>query len=531
MEKKLYFGGTVLTMEEPLFCEALLTEDGRILAVGTEEEVRRQAAGAEEICLDGHTLMPAFIDAHSHFSACANAFLQGSVEQARSFDEIAEAIRTYIRENRIPAGKWVSVRDFDPEVLREGRVPDKTVLDQASSEHPIVLQHKSGHVGVLNSLALKMAGIGGDTPDPEGGRIWKQDGEPTGYLEENAFIPVLHRLPPPSGEELIAAYERAQDMYASYGIATIQEGFMSEEMIPVYRELCRTHGLKLDVVGYPGADTGERIYQAFPEAAKGYRDRFRLGGFKMFLDGSPQSRTAWMRTPYKDSEDFGYPVLTDEQVYRSTAMAVKSGRQILAHCNGDRAAKQYLDALARLEREGEDPAAVRPVMIHAQLLGIDQIPELKRLGVIPSFFVAHVYHWGDAHIRNFGAERASAISPAASAGRAGLSYTFHQDAPVIRPDMLETVWCAVNRRTRGGTVLGPEEGVTEEEALRAVTIRAAGQYFEEKEKGSLAPGKRADLVILDRNPLKTEPESLRDLQVLETIKDGKTIYRRKEQMV
>ncbi len=529
MEKKLYFGGAILTMENEEPAGALLTENGRIQAVGEEEEVRRLASGAEEISLEGRTMMPSFIDAHSHFSACANALLQGTAEGAGNFEEITDVVRSYIRERKIPAGEWVVVRDLDPEVLAEKQVPDRRVLDAASSDHPIILQHKSGHVGVLNSLALKMAGIGRDTPDPEGGRIWRENGEPTGYLEENAFIPVLHRLPPPTGGELMAAYERAQEMYASYGITTIQEGFMSAEMIPVYRGLCEGQRLWLDVVGYPGADGGEALYQALPEAAEGYWNRFRLGGFKMFLDGSPQSRTAWMRTPYRDSEDRGYPVLTDEQVYQNVSMAVSSGRQILAHCNGDRAAEQYLGALSRLKQEGKDPAAVRPVMIHAQLLGLDQIPELVRLGVIPSFFVAHVYHWGDAHIRNFGLERASKISPAASAGRAGLPYTFHQDAPVIRPDMLETVWCAVNRCTREGTVLGEDERVTVKEALLAVTARAAYQYSEEKEKGTLAPGKRADLVILDKNPLETEPERIREIRILETIKDGKTIYKRKEQ--
>lgn len=526
--KHLYFGGDILTMEHEGCQQALLAEDGKILGAGPEAEIRKMADGAREIFLDGHTLMPSFIDAHSHFSACANAFLQGTVEQAECFEDIVEIIRVYIRDNQIPAGKWVAVRDLDPERLREGKAPDRTVLDQASPDHPIVLQHKSGHVGVLNSPALKLAGIGRDTPDPEGGRIWRQGGEPTGYLEENAFIPVLHRLPPPSEEELMAAYEKAQNMYASYGITTVQEGFMSEEMIPVYEKLWRENRLWLDVVGYPAADGGEKIFEAFPEQVQGYEGGFRLGGEKMFLDGSPQSRTAWMRTPYLGSEDCGYPVLTDEQVYEYTAAAVKSGRQILAHCNGDGAADQYLRALSRLKEEGAHPEAVRPVMIHAQLLGLDQIPQLKRLGVIPSFFVAHVYHWGDTHIRNFGRERASRISPAASAGKAGLLYTFHQDAPVIRPDMMETVWCAVNRRTRAGELLGAEERVTAAEALYAVTAAAAYQYREEGEKGTLTPGKREDLVILDQNPLKTDPRHLRQIRVLETIKDGTTIFKRKE---
>ena len=526
MEQTLYTGGTILTMTENERAEALLTEGERILAVGKEEEVRRLAKGAAEKDLEGNTLMPAFIDPHSHFSACANAMLQGTVEGARSFDEITEAVREYIRKNRIPAGRWVAVRDLDPEMLREGKAPDRSVLDRASAEHPILLQHKSGHVGVLSSLALKAAGIDGNTPDPAGGKIWKENGEPTGYLEENAFIPVMNLLPSPSEEELMNAYEQAQRMYASYGIATVQEGMMPRQMIPLYKKLCGDKRLWLEVVGYPSAADGEEIFREMKEWEGDYRNGFRLGGYKIFLDGSPQSRTAWMRTPYEGGSDCGYPVLTDQQVCGSVFRAAGEGRQILAHCNGDRAAQQYLDAVSLAAEAGLHPERIRPVMVHAQLLGTDQLPQLKRLGVIPSFFTAHVYHWGDAHIRNFGMERASRISPAASAGKAGLPYTFHQDAPVIRPDMLETVWCAAQRITRDGVRLGEEERVTVKEALKAVTVRAAYQYFEEDRKGTLEPGKQADMIILDRDPLRTDPERIRELRILETVKKGRTVYRR-----
>ena len=165
-------------------------------------------------------------------------------------------------------------------------------------------------------------------------------------------------------------------------------------------------------------------------------------------------------------------------------------------------------------------------MIHAQLLGLDQLPELKRLGVLPSFFVAHVYHWGDVHVKNLGLERAAHISPAGSAAKLGIPFTFHQDAPVIRPDMLETVWCAVERRMKDGSVLGPEKRVDVWTALKAVTANAAYQYFEEDQKGTLAPGKQADLVVLDRDPTRTAGESLRTIRVLETWKDGVRVFER-----
>jgi predicted amidohydrolase YtcJ len=166
-------------------------------------------------------------------------------------------------------------------------------------------------------------------------------------------------------------------------------------------------------------------------------------------------------------------------------------------------------------------------MIHAQLLDRDQLPQVRALGVTPSFFVAHVYHWGDAHIRNFGMERASRISPAASALREGIRFTFHQDSPVIEPDMLETVWCAVNRITREGVVLGADERIPVMDALRAVTSNAAWQYGEEDSKGTITPGKQADLVLLDRSPLAVEPEEIRNIMVMRTYKGGEILYERK----
>ena len=522
MAQTIYFGGPILPMDHPGYLPALLVEDGRILACDTLDQLSSAAPQARRVDLEGRALLPSFVDPHSHFSACANALLQCSVADARDFSQLKKCIRDYIASNDLPADSWVMARDLDPDMLSEHQVPDRTVLDQAAPDHPVILQHKSGHVGVLNSLALQRMEITPSTPDPEGGRIHRKDGIPTGYLEENAFIGLLDRLPPPDPAQLMAAFQRVQKLYASYGITTVQEGRMVTAMIPLYQGLCGQKKLWLDVVGYPSLADADAIYKAFPAHDGQYQDHFKLGGYKIFLDGSPQSRTAWTRTPYLGGTDCGYPTLTDEQVDQAVHTALEHGRQLLAHCNGDRAAEQYLQALER----AENTAAIRPVMVHAQLIGQDQLPRLKPLGCIPSFFVAHVYHWGDAHIRNLGQERASHISPAADAGKLGLPYTFHQDAPVIQPDMMETVWCAVNRVTRDGADLKDGECVSVFDALRAVTANSAYQYFEEDHKGTLTPGKRADLMILDRDPLTVPPEQLREIRVEETIKDGETVYRR-----
>lgn len=525
----LFENGTILTMEERMpQAQALLVRDGRIAAVGDREMVAAQASeSAERVDLAGRTLMPAFIDPHSHFFAVANGFLQVSLAGCTSWADIASRIRDYIRENHVPAGEWVRAQGYDHNALQEGRHPDRQMLDAAVPEHPVILQHQSGHMGVFNTMALERLGVTEETPCPEGGAMGRADGRLTGYMEENAFLLWQRKVPMPDLAALTKACEKAQALYASYGITTVQEGMLPEQLVPIYQALCGTEKLYLDVVGYGDQGGMQAAERLLPACLEGYHHHFRVAGYKIFLDGSPQGRTAWLRTPYAGETEYrGYGTMTEEQVLTAVRTAVSEKRQLLAHCNGDAAAEQYLRAIAQVQAEGGDTAAIRPVMIHAQLLGVDQLPELKRLGVLPSFFVAHVYHWGEVHVKNLGPERAAHISPAGTAARLGIPFTFHQDSPVILPDMLETVWCAAERRMKNGQVLGAEERVAVSAALKAVTANAAYQYFEEEEKGTLAPGKRADLVVLDRDPLETAGDQLRTIRVLETWKDGTRIFAR-----
>lgn len=523
----LYFGGPILTMEGEGLAQALLERDGVIRAVGPREELHTLSPGARQIDLAGNTLLPAFLDPHSHLCGTAFRQLQVPLEGARSDQDIEARLNGFLRTRRVPPGQWITATGYDHNDLAGGRHPTRALLDRAAPRNPVVLQHRSGHMGVLNSAALERLGITADTPDPSGGRIGREHGALTGYLEENAFLQAQKQIPMPGPGELADAFVQAQREYAAHGIATAQEGYLTQELIPYYRYALDHDLLTLDVTAYPGLDTLDAARAALPAEAQAGLGRFRLGGVKLFLDGSPQGRTAWMRTPYLDGPaDYrGYGTMSDQALRDALETAYVRKLQPLAHCNGDAAAGQYLAAIDTLEGAHPDFRELRPVMIHAQLLDLDQIGTTARLGVIPSFFVAHVYHWGDVHVKNFGPERAGRISPAKAAGDAGIPFTFHQDSPVIPPDMLETVWAAVNRRTKGGALLGPGQRIGPEEALRAVTIHAARQYFEEERKGSLRPGKAADLAILDANPLTVPPEALREIRVLTTLKGGKAIYR------
>ncbi len=527
MSQTLYFGGPIVTMERELYVQALLTEGERILYAGSLHGAEERAEGTvRRVDLKGRALLPAFVDAHSHLTAYANTFLQAGLGECAGWEELGRRLSAFAAREGLAPGEWVRGEGYDHNELAEGRHPARQLLDAACPGHPVMIQHRSGHVGVFNTLALERLGVNEETPCPPGGRMERgPDGKLTGYMEENAFLELQKRVPLPDTEDLLAAYDKAQRSYASYGVATVQEGMMPDQLIPLYRQLLERDMLWLDVVGY--ADADGQAAEAFSGHIRAYSGHFKLGGYKIFLDGSPQGRTAWMRTPYLGGgpQDRGYPVLTDRQVYDRMALALDQRMQLLAHCNGDAAAGQYLSVLEQLERERE-AYLERPVMIHAQLLDLDQLDKVKELGVVPSFFAAHVYHWGDVHVKNFGAERAARISPAGAALERDIPFTFHQDTPVLPPDMLETVWCGVNRLTRSGAVLGPEQKIPVVEALAAVTIRAAWQYFEEGEKGSLREGKRADLVLLERDPLTADPMSLRDIPVLATWKDGRLIYRR-----
>ena len=334
----------------------------------------------------------------------------------------------------------------------------------------------------------------------------------------------------PDIKELLEACKKAQDEYFKYGITTVQEGMFLEELIPIYKEMIKEEILKIDVATYMDIKSKEKIEKEFPDNIKKYYNNMKIQGYKIFLDGSPQLRTAWMKTPYKtyninnknnDNKNFGISTMKDEEVEKAVKLAVDENMQILAHCNGDMAARQFINVI----KKQKNVSKIRPVMIHAQLLGIEDLKEVKQYGIIPSFFVAHTYYWGDTHIKNFGLDRASKISPAKSTLKNNILFTFHQDSPVIEPNMFETIWCAVKRKTKKGILLGKDERISVLEAIKAVTINAAYQYFEENTKGSIKEGKFADLIIVDKNPLRVKIDEIKDIKILETIKKGVVNYK------
>ena len=540
-------------IEKTEYEQALYYENGIIQKVGTNEEILKlKDENTKVINMEGKTILPSFIDSHSHFSAVANSFLQVDLNECTSFKEIKNKILEYKAKNNIADDEWIIANGYDNNILKEQRHPDINFLNTLEIDNPIVLKHKSEHMGVFNKNALEALEINETTKSPEGGKIEIKDGKLTGYLEETAFVNYLKKLPMPSMDKLLKAYEKAQDEYLSYGITTLQEGYMSKELLNIYKELIKQNKLKLDVVGYPDYDSIKEYAHTFPSSYKKYNKHFKILGIKMILDGSPQGRTAWMKEPYEpekqniieNKEDYkGYPAMKYDDIVRNIKFAKENGLQILAHCNGDATAEEYIKALQECEENEQSYPKqeniqmhecaqqekklnnnnakkikdLRPVIIHAQLISKEDLLKAKEIGAIPSFFVAHVYYWGDVHIKNFGINRASRISPVKEAVDNNIIFTLHQDSPIIKPNMLETIWCAVKRQTKSRKILGEDERISVYDALKGVTINAAYSYFEETKKGSIEEGKKAQLVVLDKNPLEVPVDEIPNIEIIETI--------------
>lgn len=531
MNNILYYGGPILTLADPLYAEAVLVQKGKIACCGTLEEVRAKAdEQTVEIDLEGRTLMPSFIDAHSHLSHVADAQAYTALAGCGSVEEIGRRLRSWAQENQVEKGQWIIGSGYDHNDLPGQAHPTAAQLDEYLPDNPVLITHTSGHMGVVNTKGLRELAICADTPDPTGGRIGHDgNGALNGYLEENALIQRTRQVPRPTQEQRLKNLEKAQQLYLSYGITTCQDGKINSADFEFLATAAKSGLLQLDTVAYVDMKNHEDLLsQQAPY--RNYQRNLRLGGFKIFLDGSPQGRTAWMSEPYLGGREGykGYPIYTDEAVQEFCEAALRENAQLLAHCNGDAASEQYVSAFERALESTHSKNQIRPVMIHAQTVRPDQLDRMAQMHMMASFFVAHTYYWGDVHRQNFGDERAMRISPTKTALEKGVLFTFHQDAPVVPPDMWHTVWCAVNRISKGGAVIGEGERISTLEALKAVTINAAYQYFEEDTKGTIETGKLADLMIVDRDPLKTPDLELRDLKVLATIKEGFTLWQRKE---
>ena len=531
---KVYHNGNILTMkgEEASYAKAIEVRDNTIMKVAYTEEDKKSLVNnvyAEIVDLKGKTLMPSFIDAHSHMVRFAQSLTTVDLTGSTNMLDIAQKITNYIEVNKLKPDAWVVGFGYDNNLLPDKKNPDRDDLDKISTTHPIFITHASGHVGAMNSKALEEFGVNENTPDIAGGVIerYPNSRKPTGYMEEAAFMHYAQSIKFSfTDEDLMNFINQAEDVYLGYGITTAQDALISTAEFPLINNMITNNRFRIDVIGFIDLKNSYSLAKTNINMIGNYNNRFKIGGYKIFLDGSPQAKTAWLEQPYVSgpARYRGYGIYSNSDVEKFVETALDDKMQLQAHCNGDAAADQYINAFSNVMIKRNTTNNYRAVLVHSQIIREEQYTSMSNLNIIPSIFVAHVYYWGDVHLANLGMERASQISASKTALNNNLGFTYHQDTPVIKPNMLETIWCAVNRITRDGVLLGENQKVNPYEALKAITINAAYQNKEEDIKGTIEEGKLADLVILSDNPITCDPMKIKDIEVLETIKEGKTLY-------
>jgi predicted amidohydrolase YtcJ len=542
---RIWTNGPILTMNDAApRAEALAERAGRIVAVGATADVMKlKGRRTKMIDLAGRPLLPGFVDAHGHvmvggLQALSANMLAPPDGQVTDIASLQRTLREWMQANAATVEKVGLIVGFgyDNTSLAENRHPTRDDLDAVSRDVPLIIVHQSGHIGAMNSSALAAVGLDASSANPAGGVIRRRDGsqEPNGVVEETAFFGVIGKLLAKVGPEGFKQFARAGgEMWARYGYTTGDEGRAIPATTELLRQVANEGGLKIDVAAYPDVLVDRDFIEK--NASREYVNRFRVAGGKLTIDGSVQGFTAWRDRPfYKPTGSYpkgyaGYAAVTPDQVVDATDWAYAKDIQLLTHSNGERASDLLIAAhsLAQLRHPAKEGTDRRHVLIHGQLLREDQVDSLGRLGILPSLFPMHTFYWGDLHGREtVGPELVKNISPTGWFTQRGLKFTTHHDAPVALPDSMRVLSATVTRTARGsGNVIGPDQRVDVATALKAMTLWPAWQHYEERSKGSLEVGKLADLIILSADPTAVPPETLDQLKVVETIKEGATIFR------
>ena len=509
---------------------SIAIKNEKIIWVGSHKNAKN--IQGKHIDFGDQAILPGFIDAHGHASYLAFAtqvanLASPPVGGINTIKELQAELRKFIEESNLQPGEWVMGLGYDDSLLSEQRHPTKEDLDEVSTEHPIYLIHVSSHLGAANSLALSLANINTETKDPPGGKIrrYQNSSEPNGIFEETAAYP-LQQLAMSAYKDPIGSVKSAMEIYAKNGITTAQDGASSKETIGLMQAADAQGKINLDIISYPIGQNG--LLKDIDTLSFGrYNGRLKIGGIKLILDGSPQGKTAYLTEPYykpphSESDSYkGYPLIPQSEVSKWVKEYADLKIPIMAHANGDAAADMLIEAVKQANMNSDH----RTIMIHAQTVREDQLDQMRELKIIPSYFSTHTFYWGDWHRDSvFGEERAMRISPTKSSLDRNMPFTVHNDAPVVPPDMIRSLWSTTNRKTRSGKVLGEEQKISTYAALEAMTINAAYQHFEDDIKGTIEVGKQADLVILSEDPLSIHPEKLLNVKVVATYSRGIEIF-------
>lgn len=534
----LWHGGPIITMDgpRPQTVEAVVERGGRIIFAGKLARARKLAGpSATDRDLKGQTMLPGFIDAHSHFSMLmqieTGIDLDGGEAPPKDIPALIGVLRDGVAAKRIGDADWIIGWNYKDAALAEKRHVTRDDLDAAFPGRKVVLIHFTGHGLVASSAALAAAGVQDDTPNPPGGLFLRDaSGRVNGVVFEAALMPFYKALPRPTPAQMLGALDAAQLGYASRGFTHAQDGAAQiGEMTFLLGAPARAR-MKIDLAILPSF-AGLEALLAMPDLTFGqYQGHTKLQGVKFVLDGSPQARTAYFTRDYANGSPEGHhpwhgqPIVSQDEFNKAARVVHERGWQLFVHANGDAAIDMAIKGFDALGIKAADNR--RPVVIHSQFQRPDHLPAYTRIGVGPAYFSNHTLYFADIHRSNFPADVVAFISPFKAALQAGLHPSNHSDAPVTRLDPFVQLWSSMTRSSLSGVVNGPDQRLSAYEGLQMLTTGPAWQAFEENRKGRIKAGLLADFVILDRNPLTTPVDGIRSIRVMETVKEGKVIWKR-----
>ena len=536
----VYFNGDILTMESnsPRYVPAVVIKGDRISFTGAVPEAMA-AAGTDPVLHDlkGHTLLPGFIDTWGHFALVAQdtlgvnvAYFSDNPPKTRS-----QLVDRLHREGK-PFNGWIVGTGYSDALLADGAL-SLAELDAAFPTQPVLIENISTLTGLVNSAGLKKLGITKATKAVSGFiPLDPKTGEPTGELIGNPYLDAVAKAVGEYSQELtFDTYRKAEQIYASNGFTTAQSYEASLGDIRNMRMATEKRVVSLDLIALPTFDVVDQLLKSDPDFKFGTYSNgqtgFKVAGMMVPTDGAPQLRLAYLTKPYSDTSGLakdwrGFAYSPQSTIDQYARLAYEKNIQYFGYSNGDAGIDMTLAALGRAIKETGKADDRRTVISHSIFLRDDQFAEYKDKKIMAIMLPNHIWLYGDVFPRIVGEDRARNVAPLHSAHANGVRIAIHNDTPSSGPNVLFSIWSAVNRKTFGGKTLGPEQRIDPYLALQGFTTNAAYQYREESSKGAIAPGMLADLVELDRNPLKVDPDDIRNIQVIQTVKNGKPLYAR-----
>lgn len=512
--------------------QAVACLGNRIAGLGSTEEISRWIGPKTRVIdLQGKRAVPGFNDAHVHFFTGGSGLASVQLRDARTPEEFRTRIRDYAA--RLPKGRWILNGNWDHENWSPARLPTRALIDEVAPDNPVFINRLDGHMALANSLALKLAGVTRETPDPPGGTIVREaSGEPAGVLKDAAMNFVSKVIPDPGADEIAEAIRAAMRYAAENGVTSVQDMSASPDVLAVYQKLLAANELTVRIYGLQPLPDWERLSRIGIRAGFG-NERLKIGGLKGFADGSLGSTTALFFEPYLDDpKTSGLPsneMIPESKMLKNILAADKAGLQVAVHAIGDRANQTILDFFAEVEKQnGQLDRRLR--IEHAQHLRPEEINRFASQRVIASMQPYHAIDDGRWAETRIGAERAKGTYAFRSLLDAGARLAFGSDWFVAPMEPLLGIYAASTRRTLDGKHPNgwvPEQKITVAEAVEAYTLGSAYASFDEKIKGSIEAGKLADIAVLSEDIFQIKPEEIEKVKVAMTIFDGKVIYEKK----